>query len=246
MSGPDPAPERGGRSAEPRASGESVPESVLQLFLVFSGLALRGFGGVMPWAQRVLVEERGWMSRERFVEVLAFAQVLPGPNICNLAIMVGDRWFGWRGALAALAGLLAAPAVLVLTAAVLVGQVADEPATRRVLAGMGAAAGGMLLATALKLAGAHRGRWGWLGFGVLAFAAVGLLRWPLALVLALLAPIGVAAAWIVQRREEAQERARPVGDGDGDGDADADADADAGAGRRGGGSGGSGPREPDR
>lgn len=195
-----------GRSAaDPGAV--STPDSALQLFLVLSGLALRGFGGVMPWAQRVLVEERRWMTREDFVEVLAFAQLLPGPNICNLAIMVGDRWFGWRGAVAALGGLLAAPVVLVLSATVLVGQVADEPMTRRVLAGMGAAAGGMLLATAIKLAGVHRGRWGWLGFGLLSFAAVGLLRWPLAQVLALLAPVAVAAAWFLQRHEERVQRA---------------------------------------
>jgi chromate transporter len=201
---PGPAPGDGtGRPAEPDPSVESTPASVLQLFLVFSGLALRGFGGVMPWAQRVLVEERRWLRRERFVEVLAFAQLLPGPNICNLAIMMGDRWFGWRGALAALGGLLVAPAVMVLAAAVLVGQVADEPITRRVLAGMGAAAGGMLLATAIKLAGAHRGRWGWLGFGLLSFAGIALLRWPLVQVLALLAPVAVAAAWFVQRREGA-------------------------------------------
>jgi chromate transporter len=104
---------------------------------VFTGLALRGFGGVLPWAQRVLVEERRWLSREQFIETLAFGQLLPGPNVCNVAIMVGDRWFGWRGAVAALGGMLAAPMLLVLGAAVLYGQVADEPVVRRALAGMG-------------------------------------------------------------------------------------------------------------
>jgi chromate transporter len=111
--------------------GSLKPRSLMHLFLVFSGLALRGFGGVLPWAQRVLVEERRWLSREQFIETLAFGQLLPGPNVCNVAIMVGDRWFGWRGAVAALGGMLAAPMLLVLGAAVLYGQVADEPVVRR-------------------------------------------------------------------------------------------------------------------
>jgi chromate transporter len=88
--------------------GSLKPRSLMHLFLVFTGLALRGFGGVLPWAQRVLVEERRWLSREQFIETLAFGQLLPGPNVCNVAIMVGDRWFGWRGAVAALGGMLAA------------------------------------------------------------------------------------------------------------------------------------------
>jgi chromate transporter len=105
---------------------------------VFTGLALRGFGGVLPWAQRVLVEERRWLTREQFVELLAFGQLLPGPNICNLALMAGDRWFGWRGALVALAGMLAAPAAVVLTIAIAYSRVADDPVVRRALVGMGA------------------------------------------------------------------------------------------------------------
>ena len=84
------------------------PASPTDLFLVFNGLALRGFGGVLPFAQRTLVEDRAWMSNDEFVEMLALAQVLPGPNICNLALMVGDRFFGLRGAFAALAGMIAA------------------------------------------------------------------------------------------------------------------------------------------
>jgi chromate transporter len=173
------------------------PDSPAQLFLVFSGLALRGFGGVLPWAQRVLVEERRWLTREQFVEALAFAQVLPGPNVCNLALMVGDRWFGWRGAVAALGGLLAAPTLVVLGLAMVYGRFGDAPLVRGALAGMGAAAGGMILGTALRLAATQRARW--LPFGIAAFAAVALLRWPLAAVVAVLGPAAVAAAWIAAR-----------------------------------------------
>lgn len=177
------------------------PSSLLQLFLVFSGLALRGFGGVLPWAQRVLVEERQWLSREEFLETLAFGQLLPGPNVCNVAIMVGDRWFGWRGSVAALGGMLAAPLSLVLIAISLYGQVADQPVFRHALAGMGAVAGGLFMATAVKLALGARRQWRWLGFGLLAFAGLAVLRLPMALLMLVLAPIAVLAAAWVQRRQ---------------------------------------------
>lgn len=195
--------------------GAVRPASPFQVFLVFTGLALRGFGGVLPWAQRVLVEERRWLSREEFVETLAVGQVLPGPNICNLAVMVGDRWFGWRGALAALGGLVAAPAALVLVAAALHGQVADDPLARRVLVGMGAAAGGMILATAVKLAAAQRARWRWLGFGVIAFVAVGLLRASLVTVLPVLGAVAVGAAWLELRLQARAAAHTPPGGGAG-------------------------------
>ena len=201
MTAPAPAPSGGSADAlAPRPR----PTSLLQLFAVFSGLALRGFGGVLPWAQRALVDERRWLSREEFVEVLAFGQVLPGPNICNVAVMLGDRWFGWRGAVTALAGMLAAPAVLVMTLALLYARFGDLPVVGRALAGMGAVAGGMMFGTAWKLAATQRRRWRWLGFGVLAFAAVALLRIKLHWVVFALAPVAVGVAWLAVRREAAR------------------------------------------
>lgn len=98
------------------------PASLLALFLAFTRLALQGFGGVLAVAQRELVERLGWLSKEEFVEALAIAQVLPGPNVVNLSMMIGDRFFGLRGAIAALAGMLAAPAVIVLGLAALYGS----------------------------------------------------------------------------------------------------------------------------
>jgi chromate transporter len=194
-------------AADVPGEGSLRPRSLTQLFLVFSGLALRGFGGVLPWAQRVLVEERRWLSREQFIETLAFGQLLPGPNICNVAIMVGDRWFGWRGAVAALGGMLAAPMLLVLGAAVLYGQVADEPVVRRALAGMGAVAGGMILATAFKLLLAWRAHRAWLLWGVLAFIGVALIHLKVLAVLAALVPPAIAAAWWALRRQNQPQTA---------------------------------------
>ncbi len=207
-------------SGEPAAGAPDAPDapaphpaSPAELFRVFSGLALRGFGGVLPWAQRVLVEERRWLTRDQFVELLAFGQLLPGPNICNLAIMVGDRWFGWRGALAALGGLLAGPTVIVLALAALYAGFAEEPAVRRALAGMAAVAAGLIAATALKLAATQAPRW--LAVGLLAFVGVGLLRWPLAWVVAALGAPAVALAWAGARRTRGRSGASGTGRGGG-------------------------------
>lgn len=182
---PPPAPAPVGRA----------PASPADLFLVFNGLALRGFGGVLPFAQRTLVEQRAWMSNDQFVEMLALAQVLPGPNICNLALMVGDRFFGLRGAFAALAGMMAAPLALVLCLAALYSGLAGQPIVARMLGGMSAVSAGLVIAMAIKLSVSQRGRpLGWL-FVVAAFAMVGVLRWPLVWVLLGLGSMSIAIAW---------------------------------------------------
>ena len=98
------------------------PESPKDLFIAFTLLALQGFGGVLAVAQRVLCDQRRWLTREQFVEILAIGQVLPGPNVCNVALMVGDRFFGWRGAFAALAGMMAVPLVIVLVVTAVYAQ----------------------------------------------------------------------------------------------------------------------------
>ncbi len=118
---------------------------------MFNKLALQGFGGVLPVAQRVLVEQQRWLSREQFVETLSLGQVLPGPNIVNMALMIGDRFFGLRGAAAAVGGLLAAPLLIVLTLAALYGQLSTVPAVAGALRGMGAVAAGLIVATAIKV-----------------------------------------------------------------------------------------------
>ena len=164
---------------EPAGEPLSRPASATQLFLVFNRLALRGFGGVLPWAQRALVEEARWLRRDEFVELLSLAQVLPGPNVCNLALMVGERFFGLRGAVAALAGMLAAPLAIVMTLAVLYASVGSDPTVVRALQGMGAVSAGLILAMALKLLSTQRAnRPAWF-FVAATFVGVGLLRWPL-------------------------------------------------------------------
>lgn len=182
----------------------SGPGSRGELFVAFTCLALQGWGGVLPVAQRELVERRRWLSREQFLHALSLAQVLPGPNVVNLALMLGDRWFGWRGALAALGGMLAAPLVIVLVLAALALRLQDWPLLAGALRGMGVAAAGLVLATALRLTPGLRGNVlgpGRAALGVgLTLLAVGVLRWPLPAVVGGLGLIACALAWRRLRR----------------------------------------------
>lgn len=176
-----------------------VPESPLQLFLVFTLLALQGFGGVIAVAQRVLVEQRQWLTRDQFIEILALAQVLPGPNVCNVALMTGDRFFGWRGAFAALGGMMALPLVIVLAVAAAYAQYATDAVVAGAFRGMGAVAAGLILGTALKLASALASnpmgaRVCWIA-GAGMFVSVALLRLPLVWVLLVLGSLACAFAW---------------------------------------------------
>jgi chromate transporter len=173
------------------------PRSSLVLFVAFHRLALQGFGGVLPVAQRELVERRGWLTKAQFLELLAIGQVLPGPNIVNMALIYGDRCFGWRGAAAAAGGLLAAPLAIVLGLALLARQGASVPAIDGALRGMGIVAAGLVLSTALRLVGAlRRNRMGlaWCTLAALATAALVVgPRLPLLWVLLAVGP----AAWVV-------------------------------------------------
>jgi chromate transporter len=191
------------QEAAPNLGPPAAPRSPSDLFLSFSVLALQGFGGVMAVVQRELVERKRWLTREAFVEDWAVAQTLPGPNVVNLALMIGDRCFGLRGALAAMAGIVLAPLALVLVVAALFATVADLPAVQGALRGMGAVAAGLVAATGLKLAGALRGhvlgRAGCAALAAAAFVGVALLRLPLPMVLLGLG--GVGCAWAYRRLE---------------------------------------------
>ncbi|WP_077037411.1 chromate transporter, partial [Pelomonas sp. KK5] len=127
------------------------PANLWALFTGFTWLALQGFGGVIAVAQRELVEKRRWLAREDFVETLAIAQVLPGPNIVNISLMLGDRFFGLRGAFTAMAGMLLAPSVIVIALAALYGHLASHPVVVDALRGMGIVSAGLILATGVKL-----------------------------------------------------------------------------------------------
>ncbi len=188
-------------NTNPAVSGAQAarPQSTADLFFAFTALALQGFGGVLGVSQGVLCEKKRWLTNAEFVEDLALAQVLPGPNVCNLALIVGDRFFGWRGALAALAGLVTAPLGIVLAWTVLYAQYAHLPAVAGALRGMGAAAAGLIIGSTLKLVPALSGNVlrlpACIAIVALAFGAVAILRWPMIRVVALLGAAVWGFAW---------------------------------------------------
>ncbi|MFM7001569.1 MAG: chromate transporter [Limnohabitans sp.] len=163
------------------------PRSKTDLFLSFTILALQGFGGVLAVVQRELVEKKRWMTREQFVEDWAVAQIMPGPNVVNLSLMIGGRYFGLPGALAGLAGMLTAPLMVVLLLAIAFGGVSDSAWAQGALRGMGAVSAGLIAAVGLKLISALRsnpmGMPVCIGLATASFVGVGVLRWPLAYVL---------------------------------------------------------------
>lgn len=200
---PPPAP-----AHPPIPEAPAAPRSVGELFWAFSVMALQGFGGVLAIVQRELVERRQWLSREGFVEDWAVAQVLPGPNVINLSLMIGDRHFGLRGALAAMLGLLLFPLLLLMALTLAFAQFQHLAAVQGALRGMGAVAAGLIVATALKLAGALRsnvlGRPTAALVGALTFGAIVLLRVPLPWVLLGIGlPACLVAGWRLGRVQSA-------------------------------------------
>ena len=165
------------------AAPRPQPRDCADLFWSFTWLALQGFGGVLAVVQRELVEKKRWMTNDEFVEDWAVAQIMPGPNVVNLSIMIGERYFGWRGAVAALAGMLTFPLILVLAVAVVYAQFASQPAVAGALRGMGAVAAGLIAGMGLKLSSTLRkhplGLAVCVGLVALTVVAMAVLRWPL-------------------------------------------------------------------
>lgn len=172
------------------------PAGLWELYLGFLSIGARSFGGVLPWAYRVMVEEKRWLAPADFAEVIALCQFLPGPNVGNAAVVLGRRWFGLGGAVVAFAGLMALPLVWVLALAVLYTEWAMHPAVRAAVTGIGVAGGGLFIGTALKLAKPLAGRpWG-IALAAGCFAAVALGRASLFVVL----PVAVLLAWVAARK----------------------------------------------
>ena len=169
----------------------------LALFRAFLIVGLSGFGGVLPFARRMLVEQRRWLTETDFNETLALCQSLPGPNIINMSIVVGSRFAGARGALAALIGLIGAPVAIVIVLGALYGRFGAVGRLPGAILGLGAAAAGLVAATVVKMAAPllaakpiHA-----VPVMALAFVGVGLLRLPLPWILLALGPVSIAVAW---------------------------------------------------
>lgn len=188
-------------SPPPESPPRPQPRNPADLFWSFTWLALQGFGGVLAVVQRELVEKKRWMTNEEFVEDWAVAQIMPGPNVVNLSIMIGDRYFGLRGAFAALAGMLTFPLILVLALAVVYAEFSSHPAVAGALRGMGAVAAGLIAGVGIKLFASIKnhplGRALCVAFTVLTIVAMVVLRWPLWWILPV---IGGAACLLTWRK----------------------------------------------
>jgi chromate transporter len=177
------------------------PADCSELFWVNTRLALRGFGGVLPWAHRVYVQEQQWLDEAEFAELLALSQVAPGPNVVNLSIAMGDRYFGFRGAIASFFGMLSLPMITVFALAWLYAEQGQAAWMRAVLDGMAPVAAGLILGMAAKLClamyKAHDIKRAllWLSVGALTFVATFALKFPVAQVVLVMAPICIALAW---------------------------------------------------
>jgi chromate transporter len=173
------------------------------LFFGFSKIGLSGFGGVLPFARHYLVETSRWMTAEEFNQQLGLCQFLPGPNVVNLAVVVGRRYGGLAGAIVAPFGLLAGPVAIVLLLAMLYDAYGTLPEVQRMLRGIAAAGSGLLFAMAFRMAMAIKQKPFFLPFTLLVFIAIALLRWPLpAVMLAGIALSGAVAYGLLKKEED--------------------------------------------
>ena len=176
-----------------RARGQPPPPGpgLAALFSGFLGIGIIGFGGVLPWARRMVVEQRAWLSATEFVDLLALCQFLPGPNIVNMAVAIGARFRGVAGSAAAVVGLLAAPMVIVIALGSLYARYAQIPVVGRAFAGLAAAASGLVVAMAIRIAAPLRGHVAGIAAACITFAAVAVLRLPLLPTMLAMAPMSI-------------------------------------------------------
>ena len=180
----------------------SPPPSLIALFITFAKMSLAGFGGVLVWARRGIVEQHKWMTADEFNETFALCHFLPGPNIVNLTFVFGSRLRGLAGGLAAFTGLLFPPAVIVTVLAALYQRYGEIDALRRILAGVACAAIGLMLAVVFKMMLPLIKRRDAIGLLILAavFAAIGVWRLPLPSVLLAAIPISIAITFWMRWR----------------------------------------------
>lgn len=169
--------------------------TVAGIFAGFFMIGVRGFGGVLPWARRTIVEERKWLTAVEFAEVLGLCQFLPGGNIMNVAVALGARFRGIPGAIAAILGLMVAPVAIVIGMGIVYDQYAQHPVVRRAFAALAAAAAAFVLVAALKIAAPLRGRWLAMAITAITLTATAVFRVPLPVVLPVMALASVLLLW---------------------------------------------------
>ena len=182
-------------AASPQPLTPAGPRSAFELFATFAGISLQSFGGALAFIERTVVRDKRWLDAREFVGLFAICQVLPGPTGVSFCVLLGDRFFGWRGALAALAGFLVVPSVLVVGIAALFLHYQGVPEVQGALHGMGAASVGLFMHTALRMSRTLRGEHVGIAVALATFCAVALLRIPVGAVVTTLGVASVAWAW---------------------------------------------------
>ena len=180
----------------------SPPPGLLALFVAFSKMSLAGFGGVLVFARRAIVDQHRWMTAEEFNETFALCHFLPGPNIVNFTMVFGSRIRGIPGGIAAFAGLLGPPVVIMIILASLYERFGGVDALRRILAGVSCAAVGLLIAVVFRMMMPLVRKRDPVALAMLAavFIAIGVLRLPLAAVLLVAIPLSIAVTFAMRRR----------------------------------------------
>ncbi len=169
------------------------------LFVECLKLSFLGFGGGIVLAHRAAVEKYAWMSEVEFTDALALCQFMPGPNVVGIAICIGTKTRGFGGALTAFTGFAALPAAVGVALGVLLFGQTQLPVVQDALRGISAAAAGLMIATGLRLLRARRRHLPTLALAALAFAGLAVARFPLLLVLAVLAPLSAATTLLTRR-----------------------------------------------
>ena len=182
------------------ASQEQLaPPTVAEIFIGFLTLGLTAFGGALPLARREIVERRKWLTSDEFVDLLGLCQFLPGGNVINLSVAVGMKFRGVAGALAGLLGLIVGPSLIVIGLGVLYQRTHQDPHIRHLFAGLAAAAAGLLVSMAIKVAWPLRHKLSMAAVAALAFIGIALLRLPLLPVMLVLTPVSIFVASRVNR-----------------------------------------------
>ena len=181
--------------ADEPAAERPAPRSATELFVTYAVISMQSFGGALAIVERTIVRKKRWLDAKEFLGVYAISQVLPGPTGISLCVLLGDRFFGLRGAAASLAGFLLLPAVLVIAIAALFQQYQQVPWVQGALHGMGAASVGLIVHTALHMSRTLRGQRIGIAVALLAFLAVSVGELPVSTIVLTLGVVSVAWAW---------------------------------------------------
>jgi chromate transporter len=186
-------------------SQTSPPPGLIALFVAFAKMSLAGFGGVLVFARRAIVEQHRWMTADEFNETFALCHFLPGPNIVNLSVVFGSRFRGIAGGFAAFAGLVGPPVVVVTVLAALYARFGEVEALRHILSGVSCAAVGLLIAVVFRMMMPLIRKRDWVGLVLMAavFIAIGVLRLPLPTVLLVAIPLSIAITLAMRPRPAA-------------------------------------------